>query len=299
MTMMCRDARRARWRGIVAVAIAALCVSPLMSAAAEAQHAPVPLPGERMVEVEGVSFHVRTAGSGPPLLLLHGFTGAGRWWDPLVEDLAARHTLIIPDLPLHGRSTGRSEWRYADVAADVLALMDTLGFTSFGAVGYSAGGEILLHMAARQPRRLDAVVLVSAVHRLTEDSRATLRNWPAFDEMSQNVREYWTEIHPGGRAQVQVLIEALRSVADQDDAMNFSSDDLARITAPTLIVIGDRDGFAPVEVGLELLRGLPRAGLWVVPGQGHSPLLEDWGGSPEAQRVFADVVQRFLETAFR
>jgi pimeloyl-ACP methyl ester carboxylesterase len=290
-----RRQRHSRWRGALAIAAVA-GFSTLPPAAAEAQEPLIRLDnGERSVVVAGVTFHVRIEGAGTPLLLLHGFTGAGRWWDPLVKDLAARHTVIIPDLPLHGRSTGRHAWRYADVAADVLGLMDELGIARFRAVGYSAGGEVLLHMAVRQPERHDAVVLVSAVHRLSEDSRETLRNWPAFDEMPQQVREFWLEAHPGGREQVAVLADALRGVADQDDAMNFTPEELTRMTAPTLIVVGDQDGFAPVEVAVELFRALPRAGLWVVPGQGHSPLLEKWGGSAEAQRVFADVVSRFFE----
>ena len=59
------------------------------------------------VEVNGIRLHYRVAGSGPTVLLLHGFTGAGAWWNPLFEGLAKDYTTIVPDLPGHGSSQGR------------------------------------------------------------------------------------------------------------------------------------------------------------------------------------------------
>ncbi len=219
------------------------------------------------------------AGSGPPLLLLHGFSGAGSWWDPLLGDLSQEHTLIIPDLPLHGRSTGHpGPYLYRQVSAELFALLDHLGIDRVQAIGYSAGGAILLHMATQQPRRIKAMSLVSAAHTLTEPNREVLRTWPAFEAMPETTRTYWLGAHPGGEAQVRRLLEALRGMADESDNMSFTPEDLARIQARTLLIVGDRDALVPLELALEMHRAIPDAALWVVPGVGHSPVLPNWGG---------------------
>lgn len=224
-----------------------------------------PLIRAETAEVNGIQLHYRTGGAGPPLLLLHGFLGAGSWWDPLTEDLSKRHTLIIPDLPLHARSTGHpGSYRYRDVAADLYALPDQLGIDRTHAIGYSAGGIILLHMATQQPRRIEAMSLVSAAHLLTEPNRKRLRQWPEFEACSEAMRAYTLRVHPGGERQVRSLLKALRSMPDVGDNMSFTPEDLSRIQARTLLAIGDRDTLVPVELGVEMYRAIPNAALWVV-----------------------------------
>lgn len=259
--------------------------------------AQAPLVRQDTVEVDGARFHYRTAGSGPVLLLLHGFTGSGAWWDTLLSDFAARYTVVVPDLPGHGHSDGLAgAYRYTEAAADLYGLMDALGVDQFRAVGYSAGGIILLHMATQQPDRIVAMSLVSAIHVLPEAVRPILANWPSFEDSPKQTQEYWLSEHPGGEAQVQRLISALRSLGDVPNNMNFTTDQLSGIETRTLIVAGDRDVLVPLDLTLQMYSAIPTAELWVVPGQGHSPLWPDWGGSIEAARIFPEVVIRFLES---
>ena len=229
------------------------------------------------------------------LLLLHGFSGAGAWWDPLLEDLAEDHTLIIRDLPLHGRSTGRpGPYRFEDVAADLYALMDELGIGRFRAAGYSGGGIALMHMLTQQPNRIESAVLLSAPGVLTE---AQILAFPSFEDHPARVHDSWLEIHPGGEAQVRKLIAAFHGLTDVGAAVNVTPEQLSTIEARTLLVVGDRDPVVPLELALEMYRAIPIAAIWVVPGEGHSPVMPDWGGSPEARRIFPDVVRECLQLA--
>jgi haloacetate dehalogenase len=59
---------------------------------------------EQTLEVESLELYYRTGGSGPPLLLLHGATLVGQQWDPFLDALGEHYTVIVPDLPGHGRS---------------------------------------------------------------------------------------------------------------------------------------------------------------------------------------------------
>lgn len=270
------------------VIVAALLLPTDLDGQAQAVH-------HDTVEVDGARLHYRTAGSGPVLLLLHGFTGSGAWWDTLLPDFAALYTVVVPDLPGHGHSEGPAgQYRYTEVAADLYGLMDALGVDRFRAVGYSAGGILLLHMATQQPNRLEAMALVSAIHVLPDPVRPMLENWPSLDDTPEETLEYWRTEHPGGEPQIRRLISALRSLGDVPENMNFSAEQLSAIHARTLIVAGDRDILVPLDLTLQMYSAIQDAELWVVPGQGHSPIWPDWGGSIEAARIFPDVAIRFL-----
>jgi pimeloyl-ACP methyl ester carboxylesterase len=73
---------------------------------------------------------------------------------------------------------------------------------------------------------------------------------------------------------------------DSYDDMNFTPSSLSKITAPTLIVYGDRDPLYPVEMAVEMYRAIPRSALWVVPNGGHGPIF------------FGEAAARFAQTAF-
>ena len=249
---------------------------------------------ERTATVNGGSLYYRIGGNGPPLLLIHGFTFTGHEWDLFLDDLGARHTLIVPDLPGHGRSTDVSgEFRYGDVAARLFSLLDELGIGRFSGVGQSAGASLLVHMALQQPSRVDAMVLVAGAHRLAEAGRRLLRGLQ-LEDMPDELVDYYRHYHPGGEAQARSLFARLRALADNYDDLGLPPERLATIGARTLLVWGDRDEAYPVEVALEMYRAIPNAMLWVVPDQGHYPIWEWLGGSKEAEEMFPSVVLDFL-----
>src|SRR5881397_1768679 len=113
--------------------------------------------------INGMQMYFEIHGEVEPLLLLHGFTGAGSNWQAFVSGLSREYQLIIPDLRGHGRSTNpSSEFTFRQCALDIFALLDHLGIERFKAIGLSGGGNTLLHMATQQPVRIVAMVLVSA-----------------------------------------------------------------------------------------------------------------------------------------
>ena len=101
-------------------------------------------------------------GHGPPLLLLHSGTHTTRMWDPFVEQLSAHYRLILPDLRGHGGSTNPDGvWSTRQFASDVLALLDHLGVTRCTAIGASAGAMTLLHIATREPERIERMIVIA------------------------------------------------------------------------------------------------------------------------------------------
>src|SRR5215475_1135900 len=114
------------------------------------------------LSVNGIDLAYEVRGDGPPLLLLHGFFGSSGDWVHLfdLDALARRYRVIAPDLRGHGRSSNPSgEFTYRQCGADVAALLDHLDIARCKAVGVSAGGNTLLHLATQQPERVAAMVL--------------------------------------------------------------------------------------------------------------------------------------------
>jgi pimeloyl-ACP methyl ester carboxylesterase len=127
-------------------------------------------------DVDGLQLFYRDAGSGEPLLLLHGFTGSGEDWKHVFPDQIAGHRIIAPDLRGHGRSTNPSGiFKFADVARDIFALLDRIGIDRVKAIGMSAGANTLLHMATRQPHRVIAMIHVSGTPRFPDQARAIMK----------------------------------------------------------------------------------------------------------------------------
>lgn len=222
---------------------------------------------DRLVSVNGLDLFVRDSGAGEPLLLLHGFTGSGDDWRHVFNEPPHGYRIIAPDLRAHGRSTNPSgSFTFREVAYDIFALLDYLGLDRVKAIGVSAGANTLLHMATQLPDRIAAMIHVSGTPRFPDHVRGLMRAMPA-----------------------EGLGNYAHQLADDHDDMNFTAATLAAITARTLIVHGDRDPLYPVELALELYRGIPAAALWVVPQGGHGPIFG------EQAPPFVEAVRRFFK----
>jgi len=127
-----------------------------------------------------VSLHVEQRGSGPPLVLLHGFTQTGRLWGPFGDTLAKDHTLIAIDLPGHGGS-GEVRADLPTTAALVRdAVLDSIGQEPCDLLGYSLGARVALHVATGTDLGIRRLVVIGATGGI-EDETARARRRQADD----------------------------------------------------------------------------------------------------------------------
>jgi len=238
----------------------------------------------RVEHVEGMEMYCALHGEGPPLVLLHGFTGSSADWQPMLAGLGAGAQAIVPDLRGHGRSTNPSgAFTFRQCARDVLALLDRLGVERFRAVGLSGGGNTLLHVATAAPARVESMVLVSATTHYGPEARAFMSAFTVETRSDEEWR-FMRRSHHHGDEQIRALWAQGHAFADSHDDVCFGAVDLARIQALTLVVSGHRDPLYPVSIACALRAAIPRAWLWVVPGGGHVP-------------VFGAEAGRFVETS--
>jgi pimeloyl-ACP methyl ester carboxylesterase len=142
------------------------------------------------------------------------------------------------------------------------------------AIGLSMGAKTLLHLSTARPDRVDAMVIVSATPHFPDQLRAAAGQFTreALDQLPASDREFLRARHAHGDEQLARLYDMTRSFAASYDDMAFTAASLGTITARTLIVHGDRDPLYPVELAVELLRGIPQSALWIIPNGGHGPI---------------------------
>jgi pimeloyl-ACP methyl ester carboxylesterase len=225
-------------------------------------------------DVNGLHMYYEVAGSGSPLVLLHGgmltidlnFAG-------LIPALAASHTVIAVELQGHGRTADIDRpITPAALASDVVALLDHLGVDRAHVLGHSMGAAAALELAVSHPDRVRSVVPISASVRpegmhedLTDPSRyATSTRLPTQQDFA-DFREAYLRLSPHPEHFDEFLATLSRSNAD---LQGWSDEQLAGITAPVLLVLGDHD-FTTVEHGALMLRLIPGSQLSVLPGTNH------------------------------
>lgn len=121
------------------------------------------------VDVDGVRVHARVGGSGPPLLLLHGYPQTHVMWHRLAPELARDHTVIVPDLRGYGDSgkpaagPDHAEYGKRAMAHDVAGLMTALGHDTFAAAGHDRGARVLHRLCLDHPERVTRAAVLDIV----------------------------------------------------------------------------------------------------------------------------------------
>jgi len=238
----------------------------------------------KTIPINGMEMYYETRGEGEPLVLLHGGGGIGANWDLIFRELPGGYRLIVPDLRGHGRSTNPSlGFSFQQSALDVFAMLDLLGIERCKAIGLSLGAKTLLHMATQQPRRIEAMVLVSAAPYFPEQARAIMRQFSS-EKKSEAEWQQMRQWHKHGDDQIRALWRMGNAFKDNYTDMNFTPPYLSTIKAGTLIVHGDRDPLYPVHLAMQMYEAIPHSYLWIIPNGGHGP-------------IFGDMADLFVKTA--
>lgn len=226
-------------------------------------------------------------GEGPPLLILHGFTGSGAGLAQAFKQLNSTHQLIIPDLRGHGRSTNPSKcFTFRQTALDIFALLTHLDIHECSAIGFSGGGCTLLQMAYQQPEKLKSMIIVSATPYFPMQAREIMKQF-TIESRQKEDWEAMRKIHLHGDEQIKMLWKQSRDFSESYDDMNFTAEMLVKIKAKTLIVQGGQDPFYPIDLTIEMYKSIPYAYLWIIPNSGH-------GISEELMPEFISYSSKFI-----
>jgi len=228
------------------------------------------------LRIRDVEMYSETSGTGHPLLFLHGGFCSLESMRPQFEALSSDHRVVAFERPGHGRSADRDgEFNYTDGIADTLAYLDALGLGAVDIVGYSDGAIIGLLLALEHPERVRSLVAISG--NLDPDAfefgeaGADAPEAAADDAEPDEERAHYDRLSPDGPEHADVVLAKLFHLWTTEPHIDPA--DLARITAPVLIVSGDRDTIPPAHSRL-IAGAIPGAGLHIVPDAGHGLVAE-------------------------
>jgi pimeloyl-ACP methyl ester carboxylesterase len=142
----------------------ALALALLAAHTSFAQVTPYPNSfGAREIATNGTTLHVRVGGSGPPVLLLHGYGETGDMWAPLAAELAKDHLVIVPDLRGMGLSAKPpGGYDKKNQATDMAGILDTMHAPSVALVAHDIGNMVAYAFAVQNPSRVSRLVLIDA-----------------------------------------------------------------------------------------------------------------------------------------
>jgi pimeloyl-ACP methyl ester carboxylesterase len=272
------------------------------------------------IDLHGHRVIYRMAGSGPPVVLIHGMVNSSRHWESVALRLADSYTVVAPDLIGHGDSaTPRGDYSLGAHAAVVRDLLAVMGIDRATVVGHSLGGGVAMQYFWQFPQRTDRLVLVSsgglgrevspllrtvalpgasallslAAHRRLVSAlsrtgdRLRARGSGKGVYLQAIARALRPLEQPGAR---EAFLQTLRSVIDVRGQRVSARDRLYLLSGmPTLIVWGERDNTIPLSHGLQAHQAIPDSRFETLAPAAHFPHLED----PEG---LAAALRRFLET---
>jgi pimeloyl-ACP methyl ester carboxylesterase len=261
----------------------------------------------------------RSAGSGPPMVLIHGMVNSSRHWEEVALRLSDRYRVIAPDLIGHGDSAAvRGDYSLGAHAASIRDLLATIGVERATIVGHSLGGGVAMQFFYQFPQRTERLVLVSSGGLGREVSpllrgaalpgaaallwvAAHPRLLSALSDAGRRMRErgmakgvYLQAIaralapleQPGAR---KAFLQTLRSVIDARGQRVSARDRLYLLRSfPTLIVWGERDHTIPLAHGRRAHEEAPGSRFETLATAAHFPHLEDPDGLAV---VIADFMQ--------
>lgn len=251
--------------------------------------------GDHYIEHAGARLRWRVEGSGPAVVLLHGWALDLSIWDLLAPLLGPRFTVLRFDRRGFGLSEGVPDiHRNVD---DLQAVMDAAGVQRAALLGMSQGARLALHFALAQPARVSALVLDGAPEVESESElplamyRQRLESGGVAALRAMILTHPLMQLHTVQPAARAVLLDCLSHYRGLDllhPVPRARAPDLARIAAPTLVLNGMLDSEARREAGRRIATAIAGATRVELPDAGHlAPL--------DAPQAYADAVGGFLD----
>lgn len=241
------------------------------------------------VNVGEVRTYYESIGEGEPVVLLHGGMCTLETWAPQIPALAAKYRVIVPERRGHGRTADVSgPITYENMAADTIALMDTLRLGSAHLVGWSDGAFVGLLVAMQRPEIVKKLCYISQPINFEgiNPKYAAMATQVSREHLPPHFESAYAAVSPDGPEHYAVVADKMLALWRKDPG--FSLERLRVVKAPTLIMIAD-DDMQSVAQGVAMQNALPSAQLAVVPGTSHALTME----KPDlVNRLLLDFLQR-------
>ena len=247
------------------------------------------------IDRDGTKIHYEVHGSGPPLILTHGYSSTSAMWHGQIEALSKRHRLILWDMRGHGQSDypgDPSAYSEALTVGDIAAVLDQVGAAKAIVGGLSLGGYMSLAFYRAHPERVRALLIIDTGPGFKKDDAREAWNKRAHDTADRFEQHGLDVLKSASRERSSVshrdargLARAARGMLTQRDARVIEL--LPEIKVPSLVVVGADD--TPFLAASDYMAAkIPGAKKVVIPAAGHADNIDQ-------PRAFIDAVVRFLD----
>ena len=240
---------------------------------------------EKEIYINNLKTNYKIAGSGPAILVLHGWGGSSDSWTAVQKILAEKgYKVICPDLPGFGKSvTPPKAWGITDYMKWVVSFVNFLELEKFFLIAHSFGGRIAVKFAANYPEMLRGLILCDSAGIKPKPGLKTRiifliarignalffpRRLARFKNAARNFFYLFLRHYDYVRAG-RIMKEIIKKVLEED-----SLPDLSKIRTRTLMVWGERDRMVPVRYAYIFKEKIKGSKLEILPKIGHSPHLE-------------------------
>lgn len=250
---------------------------------------------------DGVRLYYEEAGTGTPIVLVHEFGGDHRSWEPQMRYFARRHRCITfgaRGYPPSDVPENLDAYSQARAVADILTILDHLKIDRAHVVGLSMGGFAAVHFGLDHPDRARSLVVAGAGYGAEKQYEDYFRSvsLDVAQQFETQGSELFAKTYSIGASRVQFQTKdprgwqefaiqlgehssrgaanTMRGVQARRPSLYDLEDRLARMSVPTLIVVGDEDDHC-LQPGIFMKKTIPAAGLLVLPKTGHTLNLEE------------------------
>lgn len=242
---------------------------------------------------KNLKLHYDVLGSGKPLVLIAGITCDNTHWSLIKSELSKSFQLILPDNRGVGKSdTPECNYTVADMAADIVALLDNLNLDKVSILGHSMGGAIAQYLACHHSERVEKLIISHSFIKFRASSIMFCQHDYLLAKLNASPEIRATAILPfiysddfiGNGANVQALINAMATIPSKQSLDSYkqqiyaisefnSMDYIQKIKAETLVIAGEFDKLAPFQDSQEIVNKLDNAKLKIMAGA-HVPMWE-------------------------
>ncbi|WPU98717.1 alpha/beta hydrolase [Mucilaginibacter sp. cycad4] len=250
--------------------------------------------------VNGIKVYYEVYGEGKPLVLLHGaFYTIEMNWAQLIPELSKTRKVIALEMQGHGHTPySDRKLDIATLASDVEGVMDYLKVDSADVAGYSMGGSVAYQLAAKSPKRVKKLVIISSTYKTNGWLPVVNNGFKGFKpEFFNNtpLKTTYDAVAPDKTKWIKFVEQMIVFAGEPFDVGDAN---IAKITSPVLLISGDNDGLDKVELmkTYQLLGGgisadlapMPKSHLAIVPAQGHVSLMQQ-------TKTISDLLNSFLQ----
>lgn len=253
----------------------------------------------KFIMVNGYNIHYRDVGEGPTVIMLHGIFSSLQTWDGWSKELRGTHRVIALDMPGFGLTGGPEnldDFNEQNIVNTVAKFIDELKLENFTLVGNSLGGFVAANIAAQYPGRVDKLILldpfgypqktpwildvgtsapVSFIGQYIQPPLAVTLNlrWVYGDARRLRDEDVFRYVHMNQRTGAKpIYVKTLKIIKER--SVNTDPLPFNRISAPTLLMWGEKDAWVPMDVSGQWLNDIPNSRLVKYSGVGHIPMEE-------------------------